>query len=640
VPELSVLVMPHRLFKAHNGHMESVPLSEALERHWDTEAALVTYYSPNDETIPRLKKPALKGLRAAGAEVLISCLVLDYDRHDDKGKLPWRDRDEAEGAIGEIFQAQVPVPTAYYTTKHGLRLIYELEEPLTPEQSEQAYQNLLKVFDDAGIEMDRKTKDWTHIFFLPNITKNGENLWDLDYIYHEETGLTLDGSRLLDTAVLPVQELTLDGDQPDSATADALLVVPGGRGKMTAFMKQAKALLGKGADSPWLFEHQPLPYPQGERNDGIWKLVGRVMFRLWGKIEGLTPEQCYALLRPSVALIDPATCEKDPCVELWSQVRRTWENKHQQVEVERVVFEEAQAKMVVGFREQCLKSGTSLEDLAYAVSMSEVDYMRQHLIIKADKGVYLMTGDGTYLPKSLALSGIMGVINTMGLNQVYDVNGRDGELRSEPELLRMRGRAVAEMKGELGLSHPELRDIGKDTMHMAMPLHYLRTDLKPMFVAEVDRYLKLFAGENYERLVDWIGHALDVRSPVCALSVSGPSGAGKSFLGEILGASFGPGDKNDDEVLTTNFNLGLRDNPVVHVDEGLSTANHVDAADDLVTEPVLDLATGLPFEDAFADCFLDQLLDEVRLNRGDRPAFGGLPSGWIEVDGVKWDLAG
>jgi len=95
VSELRVHVMPYRKFQSHREHMERVPLSEALTRHWDTETALVTYYSPDEETIPRLKKGALKSLREQGATVLISCLVLDYDRHDDEGKLPWTDRDEA-----------------------------------------------------------------------------------------------------------------------------------------------------------------------------------------------------------------------------------------------------------------------------------------------------------------------------------------------------------------------------------------------------------------------------------------------------------------------------------------------------------------------------------------------------------------
>lgn len=577
--EFRLLVLPHRKFKAHDVHMERVTITEALERHWDNEHALVTYFSPTEETIPRLKKSALKGLREAGAKVLISCLVLDYDLHDDNGKRPWMNPDEAEGVIAEIFQAQVPVPTAYYTTKHGLRLIYELEEPMTPEHSEQAYQELLDVFQRAGIEMDQATSDWTRIFFLPYIEKGGEKLWDLDYIFHQETGIKLDGSKLVISSVLPVQGLTLDGDQPEAQGSDALLHTRSAQGQqvMTAFMKQAKTLLGNGSDAPWLFENQSVPFDRGCRNDGIWKLIGRVTVRLWGKIDGLTPEHVYALLRPGVAQLPMEGGDADPCAVLWEQTQRTWESKHEETEVKRVTFEEAQSKMVDGFRDQCRRSGKVLEDLAFAVGDTEVDYTRRRLIVSTGtKGIYLMQVDGTYFPFPISQSGMVGRIQDMGLAQIYDINGMDGQLRPEAELFRLRGISVSHAKGELGLSSPELRDIGKDTMHMALPLHYLRVDLKPLFVPEVDKMLRLFAGENYERLADWISHALDVTKPICALSISGAPGAGKSFLGEILGACFAPGDKNGDEVLTTNFNLGLKDNPVVHIDEGLSTAKHVD----------------------------------------------------------------
>lgn len=575
---MRVAIIPHRKHPAGQGRLEVLPLTEAIERGWENEAGFVTYITVEEETWPRLAKPMLKPIRQAGGTVLVTCLVLDYDRHaEDGAKLPWQDDGtEAWEVMVQVEQADLPWPRWFYTTKHGLRLVYELAKPMSPEDSERAYQALLDLFEERGIPMDRATGDWTRLFFLPYIEKDGENLADLDFVFHEEfEPEPLDGHQLLaDSLVKPVQHVSLDGERPDAEEADAMLAVSGSNAH-TEFFKRAKKLLAKSPDAPYLFENQRPPCEPGERDDWILRFVGRVMTRLWTKIEGLTAEQCYALMRPAVALIEAG--EKDPCEALWDKVQRTWEKKHEHNEIVRVSFEEKQARIVAGFEQQCRRCDVSLQALADTHSMTPFDYVRQHLIVKGGgQGVFLMQADGTYIPRRLDQSAMFNRINGMGLAEVYGLHNAEGLLRSDREVVQLRGTGISHVVGELGLHSAELRDIGKPTMHLAVPTYHLRNDLQPMFVKNVDTFLRKLAGENYERLADWIGHALDIYKPICALSIAGPPGAGKSLLGEVLGACFGPGEKNAHQVLTSDWNTGLRDNPVLHIDEGLPAGKKVD----------------------------------------------------------------
>lgn len=578
--DVPIGVVPYRDLPAGGQKLEVLPLSEALARRWSGEAALTTYYVPEESPWPRLAKKHLRPLREAGGSVMVSMLVMDYDLHGPGGsKRTWESTEEVWDVMAAVSAADVPWPTAFYSTKHGLRLIYVLSRPLTPEDSERSYTVLQARFKAAKLEMDPKTKDWTRIFFLPFIEKEGEDLYFREEIFVETyPDRLLDPDELLVDSVLPVQPLALDGDRPNSETADSLLFKK--TGGATELHKQFKALLGKGPDGPWLFDGQPLPLGPGERDDGIWKMVGRVMTRLWNKVEGLTPESIYALLRPCVALLTPDDQDptKDWCEVLWDKVQRTWEKKHEEVEVKRVAYEERLAQMVAGFREQCRASGQSLEVLAELSGLSEVDFVRQHMMVSTGKGgVYLMQPDGYYLSERVALAGSIGRMQTMGMADLYGIYDRDGQLLKVQDIMAMRGVSVSRAVGALGLQHSELRNIGTSNLLLATPTCYLRTDVKPRFVPEVDTYLRQMAGdENYERLADWIGHALDLTKPICALSLSGAPGAGKSLLGEILGACFGPGQKNSHEVLTTDFNGGLLANRVVHIDEGLPSKKQID----------------------------------------------------------------
>lgn len=159
--------------------LEDCPLSEALLREWDCDAHLVQYHAVDEggtSAFLRINKrcAAPQQIRDAGGDVLVSTILLDYDLHSSAGsKRPWTGLAEVEEFLGLAARAPVAEPTAFYTTRNGARFVFVLDRDLSVGDAEGLMRGLIRDYRAAGIMVDRTCRDWTRLFRLPRVERDG-----------------------------------------------------------------------------------------------------------------------------------------------------------------------------------------------------------------------------------------------------------------------------------------------------------------------------------------------------------------------------------------------------------------------------------------------------------------------------------
>lgn len=146
-------------------------LGFALEEHYSSDAHFVAYESPNGWRL-NSKAPGHDG-----SGVYIGALVLDVD---GPGKGPpdqrWRDA-ELEKVQRAAAQHGGPY---FYETRGGYRIVWALPKPFRVDSPDRALrwrrlyvltiENLRRRF---GIEADAACQDWTRLYRLPNVVRDG-----------------------------------------------------------------------------------------------------------------------------------------------------------------------------------------------------------------------------------------------------------------------------------------------------------------------------------------------------------------------------------------------------------------------------------------------------------------------------------
>ena len=184
-PKMSrVTVFPDLYVRGYSGDGEVAPhpvitIEDALTTHYSTGAMFVPYYLVGDEPLedcPRIKKDGIETLTAAGLQVCCDMIVVDVDPPKGADPITWRAEQKrlvsqfADGTFGG------------YDSRSGYHLLFPLREPVSPGGYEKLWLQLAAWLKERGVEADPATKDWTHLYRLPNVTRDGEQIrgeWDL-----------------------------------------------------------------------------------------------------------------------------------------------------------------------------------------------------------------------------------------------------------------------------------------------------------------------------------------------------------------------------------------------------------------------------------------------------------------------------
>ncbi|MDY0004939.1 MAG: DEAD/DEAH box helicase family protein, partial [Polyangia bacterium] len=168
-----VAVAPHKRFAGFDGRRQKVSqafeildLRDALTRTYSSDAHLVTYVVPGAARQPRINKPGLATFDGFPAVDVFFCDL------DNPGHAPWTPELHA-AALGRYGSLEVLQTVGIYHTAHGARLVQPILSPVPVEQVEPFVARWLTELSQAGLVPDWACKDWTRLFRLPNVLRDG-----------------------------------------------------------------------------------------------------------------------------------------------------------------------------------------------------------------------------------------------------------------------------------------------------------------------------------------------------------------------------------------------------------------------------------------------------------------------------------
>ncbi|MFG0319749.1 MAG: primase-helicase family protein [Planctomycetota bacterium JB042] len=556
-----------------------LPLDEALLHPWKTDAHLVTYRVSKVDKWPRCNKPALPQVRQAGCEIYSTMLVFDYD---NPGHRPWSEG-EYEDFVGNLFDvAEDGFPlalswSAFYTTQHGARFVYVLTDPVPVDESEPLARGVVRDFARRGIHLDDKCCDWTHLFRLPCVTRSGEATWEADYFeLVSQWDVRLDPATIEPAEPRPGSDYgmvePLDLPQPSPEEAYSLLFEQTETGeRKTKWFKDAKRRLKNRSCYEVIFEHHPLGQP-GNRDSTLQRLVGEALALLY-HVEGTSPELIYALFLPAAEQLDPDDGTPDWTEALWASVLRYWAREKakdlkrlEQQELAKESTKHLSLRVLEGMRQWCEHPGI------WRTESDSIAWMAQHIIISTPAAFHVVNREGQIDSTPVRRDQLPARIRELGMDELIPlVRETENGFKEVPAqtLINQHATVVSHVEGAVDLPHTVVRDIGEATATLVVKLFDLRTDLEPRFDKEVDDWLRLFGGERYEQLVEWISHALAFRDgPICALSIAGPPGCGKKLLVQGLAECISTECVGDEKEFG-QFQSMLMRTPFISVNEGL-----------------------------------------------------------------------
>lgn len=569
-----------------------IPLEDAFGKCFPSDAHFVTYQVLDSEgnvnldntgnpAWPRCNTPILGRVRAVGGDLVAWGVVMDYD---SPGKREWDNASKAE-FIDRLMEAPSPFAqnwSCVYFTRHGARLVWVYTRPVPVDKSALMHRGLRAALEQAGIVCDRACSDWTRLFRLPKVLRDGtRSEGDPHFEIVEEWGRRLDPDVLVPLATAPgivsaygVVE-RIDRPRPDVNDALASLEevnASTGIRTSTLWYREAKRRLKNRACYPVIFEHAPLA-EEGSRDSTLHRLVGEAVSLLY-YLRGSSPELIYALFVAAAQDLRPDAAVPDWTAVLWDKVCRIWAREKAKADVaaEREASYTADAmnltsRVLEGMRSWCMAPDLHRDDA------TAIEWMSRRMIACIGDTMHVMDRDGEYHPTPVRRGTLAPMIRELGMEPLIplEVPKEDGGYKQvdAQTIINRHGTIVAAVTGVAGGPHKGIiRSISMPSSTLVLRLFQRRTDIEPGYDSEVDKWLQLLAGDNYAILCDWIGHALDIEGgPICALSIAGPAGVGKKLLAQGLAECI------DTETLADakefgHFQSALMRTPFVVINEG------------------------------------------------------------------------
>lgn len=592
------------------------PFREAFGEKWTTDAHFSCYEvrqgSQRLPQWPRLKKVVLDQIEEKGGSVALTMLVIDYDSKDNvagetltkkadaEGKVPW-DEELIEEFWPRVDRAidehGLPMPNVIYTTTNGARFVYVLSEPIDVRIAEDYHRGLVHAFGKAGLIADPTCSDWTRLFRLPFVTRDGKKTWESPFSRMMEQFETFIGKDDIEPVEKPfassgptgvVKEITRPAPTREVALRMLEVQMPGNRGvRQSGAFKEAKRRLRGRNCYPCIFDMAPIAR-HGSRDSTLTSYVGEAVAMLYG-VDTITPEFVYALFMPSVEQLDPDDGTPDWLAKLWYLVCYTWAREEARAQAQdakqRVEVKQKQSQldeMLANFRRWCDAPELDQDDNRAKL------WMLQHSIAMTRSRTYhLLTPSGFYTRHGMPKDHLLQGMRQYGLSEFLEVEEMDkgGEPKLMPmtKILGLYGTQVHEVRGAANWPGSTIQNIGSEDARLVICLYRLREELGAEYNEQVDRWLtKLVGEENVQALRDWIGFALDFQGgPICALSLAGPNGAGKKMIARGLAECINTEMVCPASQLTSDHPHDLLKTPFLVADEGLpqTSGRGMDIAD-------------------------------------------------------------
>lgn len=537
-----MLVVPHRFVKGWDGRpvksktpshwfitgeqavqvCQNMELKSALAKLHPTDAYLVGYEyrdTPNGAG-PRLTKSAMtrwKGREAESPALTVALVDVDYENH---GVPP----EDWHTKLIEQLPEHLADSCGWYRTPHGLRLVWRLDDdPVTIFHADSF---LRQLHHEIPFETDIGTSDWTRLQRLPR----NPNLPVLPFDY----------SGLDKTLTWRPNELEYISHHSIGKTAGTTR--PMEPGKITrAALSRLKKHDERLADRIY---NNRLSAAVGERHATLLGAALSIV-NAYETNDAVVP---YDLLAKSA---DDMGKSAD---ELWS------------------ICEWAAATYDGRVQEAHEEQQTLWQRTAASMGCSEAQAYRR-LIIDAGKAQFIWDEERmAYSPPYAHRHQILPAVD----------RHCDRLLRGHYENFDDIIRDHSTVARNVVFSYDPAYE-GFDAQTETMYHRICRQDptLQPKYSPEIAEWLeRLFAGEHYENVMDWLASVPDLSKPICGLYIQGENSIGKSLFVSGLARLWNPSAtyvKYSD--LTDNWNEALTKSPVIYGDEkATDTDGHSDTS--------------------------------------------------------------
>ncbi len=521
-------------------------LRTALLTPWDTDAhvQLVEDTRPEEVLPPgaegRAYRFSLSLLDHPHAEhVRLVAAVADLDR---PGHAPWPSRAAALLAVAVLREAY-PEATVY-STRAGVRLLWELAAPvpvrfarswLTQWHAHAARQ----MPPELGLTWDPSAAEWTRIFRLPRVRRDGvllDPVIDLAAAPLDWTPAELLAEdRTRPAPAGPVPPVGDHPAAPEPPPADWASWI-----SRSSAAGRVLEVLTTGA--PW----GPPAIPEGTRNNALKVVVNSLAYQLRRGGPAPTPGELYAICYPSVA----AELARDPAAE---PLAKLWQ------------FANAAASAEAGRRAEKTRELAAEQDLP-------------KLVTYGDGVGYVLRPDGTYAGP-LKGSEIYVALREWQAGSIAITRPNGRTLRTVPELLV--GHAAAADHVELYYPtdpEPPAWVPARRTVRVrTLPPSRATPEESPAVAEWLDALLSDAPAHVAGRVLDWLATAHRLDRPTAAIYLQGPPGLGKGLFAAGVAGLWGASPVAFSEA-TRNFNDGLLRSPVVLLDEGALVDRQVSSA--------------------------------------------------------------
>jgi hypothetical protein len=225
-----------------------------------------------------------------------------------------------------------------------------------------------------------------------------------------------------------------------------------------------------------------------------------------------------------------------------------------------------------------------LAQIAEAQGWAPAD-LTHRWIVQIDGGGWVLDQTGHYqgLFSRLDLPQAIWSILAPAPVQLLDITPTGYKHRGPIELVRDYGTLAQKVLSDLAAKTSKF-DPDSHTMREAVcPI---RSDLAPKFDPQFDTWLKIFGGDYYTKLVDWLSVVPQLDRLLCALYINGEKGIGKTMLAHGLARIWTEGSPTKLSQVLGDFNEALVDCPLILADEKLPKKSKWDSITEDLREMV------------------------------------------------------
>ncbi len=506
-----LIVLPHSRVKSETQRFDPSHGPDALQKNHATDAHAVAYYLPNGDKCPRLKLGSLSKLIDEGREPVLGWVFVDVDNDNHRRWTP----DEAEYHWQTLRQNAALESAGFYGTRGGYRLVFSLAEPIPVSVGSSYIEQFYAHLKAAGVPLDPHCiARWNTLFRLPRVTRDGEALKafvDLSQMSPLDWVAPLP----LQNHVAPKASTHAQKQRPDLRPLNDI--------GWATLANCGATLADKIQD---LRDGKPIA-KKGARQSTMFKVASAII----GKLELDDPDLVYQALAPSV-IAAAREGSKVTLDELWDRCCYL------------VEIDKSKRKA----REE----------------VKEIVESSQPPIVYHGGAYYIHNTTGkTYRPP------VNGPAICQALEQWTKIPGietrtKHNKPRAVSEYLADYGRQAVEVVVEMGRERAIYQpDVNGGTL---LDGCCVVVDIPAQRDEDVEEWLKHFAGDYHEKLLDWVATATRLDRPTCALYIEGPPGTGKGMFASGMASIWGSGATSYADA-TGKFNSALTRNPVVLVDE-------------------------------------------------------------------------